>query len=86
MEKHLHKFLLNYRITPHCTTKFSPAELLFNRKIKNKLQHIPTNNIPTALEVQSNNTKKAKETMKTYADVKRRAEPPQIEIEDLVLA
>jgi len=37
------------------------------------------------LEVQSND-KKAKGIMKTYAGVKRRAEPSQIEIEDLVLA
>ena len=37
------------------------------------------------MEIQSND-KKAKETMKTYTDVKRRAEPSQIEIEDLVLA
>ena len=81
----MYKFLLNYRTTPHCTTKFSPAELLFNRKAKNKLPHIPTNSTPTALEVQSND-KKAKENMKMYADVKRRAEPSQIEMEDLVLA
>ena len=84
-KKHMYKFLLNYRTTPHCTTKFSPAELLFNRKAKNKLPHIPTNSTPTALEVQSND-KKAKENMKMYADVKRRAEPSQIEMEDLVLA
>ena len=29
-KKHLHKFLLNYRATPHCTTKYFPAELLLN--------------------------------------------------------
>ena len=28
--KHLYKFLLNYRTTPHSTTEFAPAELLFN--------------------------------------------------------
>jgi len=44
-KKHLHKFLLN---SPHCTTKFSPAKLLFNRKIKNKLPHISSNNKPIA--------------------------------------
>ena len=25
-KKHLHKFLLNYRTTPHCTTGFTPAQ------------------------------------------------------------
>ena len=28
--KELYSFLLNYRATPHSTTKFSPAALLFN--------------------------------------------------------
>ena len=35
-KKELYSFLLNYRATPHSTTKFSPAELLFNLKIKMK--------------------------------------------------
>ena len=35
-KKELHIFLLNYRATPHATTGFSPAKLLFNREIKTK--------------------------------------------------
>ena len=35
--KHMYKFLLNYRTTPHSTTGFAPSELLFNRKVRNKL-------------------------------------------------
>ena len=31
--KELFSFRINYRATPHTTTKFSPAELLFNRTI-----------------------------------------------------
>ena len=30
LRKHLHRFLLNYRMTPHSTTGFALAELLFN--------------------------------------------------------
>ena len=37
----LYSFLLNYHSTPHCTTKASPAELLFNRKITTKLPQVP---------------------------------------------
>ena len=33
----LYRFLPNYRATPHTTTKFSPAELLFNQEISTKL-------------------------------------------------
>ncbi len=33
----LYRFLLNYRATPHTTTKFAPAELVFNREISTKL-------------------------------------------------
>ena len=36
--KELNKFLLNYRATPHSATGYSPAEILFNRKINTKLQ------------------------------------------------
>jgi hypothetical protein len=40
--KHLYKFLLNFRTTRHATTGFSPSELLFNRKVQNKLPQIPS--------------------------------------------
>ena len=40
--KHLYKFLLNYRKPPHSTTGFAPAELLFNRKVRNKLPQLPS--------------------------------------------
>ena len=33
----IYKFLLNYRTTPQCTTNVPPCELLFNRKVRNKL-------------------------------------------------
>ena len=36
-KKELFRFLLNYRATQHTTTKFAPAQLLFNREIKTKL-------------------------------------------------
>jgi len=63
-KKCLHKFLLNYCATPHCTTKLSPAEFFISRKITDKLPHIPTNNKPMASVVQSNDLK-AKDAMKS---------------------
>ena len=40
-KKELNRFLLQYRGTPHLTTGRSPAEMLFNRKIKTKLPTLP---------------------------------------------
>ena len=39
-KEEVHNFLLQYRATPHSTTEYSPAELLFGRKIKTKLPQI----------------------------------------------
>ncbi|XP_053990180.1 uncharacterized protein K02A2.6-like [Hylaeus volcanicus] len=41
----LQRILMQYRITPHCTTGISPAELMFNRKIRCTLDIMrPKNN------------------------------------------
>ena len=86
--KHLYKFLLNYRTTPHTTTKFAPSELLFNRKVQNKLPqlHILDPKISDAHAQAKENDIKAKNTMKEQADLKRRAQPSQLKIGDTVLA
>ena len=82
--KHLHRFLLNYRTTPHATTGFSPAEVLFNRKIQNKLPQMVSTPPDKGAQVQDNDDR-AKEKMKKYADVKRRARPSQLKVGDTVL-
>ena len=33
----LNRFLLQYRTSPHCSTRVPPAELLFNRTVKGQL-------------------------------------------------
>ena len=67
--KHLYKFLLNYRTTPHSTTGFSPAELLFNRKVYNKLPQLIQEAPSTSKQVQEND-EKARSKMKENADNK----------------
>ena len=37
-QQEINCFLLQYRTTPHSTTKVSPAELLFNRAVRGKQQ------------------------------------------------
>jgi len=39
----LNRFLLQYRITPHSTTKRSPAELMFGRSIRSRLDIMRSN-------------------------------------------
>ena len=82
--KHLHKFLLNYRTTPHCTTGFAPTQLLFNRRVQNKLPQLTSNNQVTSQEVAKKDAE-AKAKMKAYADTRSRAASSNIKIVDLVL-
>ena len=87
--KHLYKFLLNYRTTPHSTTGFAPAELLFNRKVRNKLPQLPSGQTDQLSDLGAKvkeNDDRAKWKMKTYADTKVRAKTSSINIGDTVLA
>ena len=87
-KKHLYQFLLNYRATPHCTTGFAPAELLFNRKIQTKLpQSVCTESSDSdhKKEMVDQNDKMAKQRMKEYADRKRKAKTSKFQIGDTVL-
>ena len=40
-KRELQNYLLQYRAAPHSTTGVSPAEALFNRKVKTKIPQIP---------------------------------------------
>ena len=70
---------------PHCMTGFAPAQLLFNRKVRNKLSQLTSNEQETNPEVLKNN-KEAKVKMKAHADTQSKAKPSKIKIGDLVLA
>ncbi len=64
--RELYSFLLNYRATPHSTTKFSPAELLFNRPIKMTLPNPIRQTHETVKDQQvRENDVKAKNKMKS---------------------
>lgn len=41
-KQELYRFLLDYRTTPHTTTGVAPADLLFNRTVRNKLPDAST--------------------------------------------
>ena len=77
------KFLLAYRSTPHATTGKSPAELLFNRKIRTKLPDIIDLSKDDSAVRLKDQTMKGKG--KVYADEKRNAQKSSVEVGDIVL-
>ena len=85
-KKELHKFLRQYRATPHPSTKYSPYRLLFGREPRTKLPQKSDVKSKTHVEVRAaKNDAHAKLKMKQYADQRNRAVPTNIKIGDTVL-
>ena len=88
----MEKFLLAYRSTPHSTTGMSPAEMLFNRKLRTKLPHLADlegweddTNIEEKLLRAREGDRVQKQKTKDYADAKRGAKGKDIHPGDQVL-
>ena len=85
-KQELKRFLLNYRTTPHSTTKIPPATLLFNRVVKGKLPMLSVNKYPgnrhNAAKI---NDAKPKDQSKQYADAKRGVKESDINVGDKVI-
>ena len=79
----LRKYLTAYRSIPHNTTGRSPAELLFNRKVKGKITDLSIDHAYDHEVHDRDAEQKAKS--KAYADIHRRASPSSIELGDEVL-
>ena len=79
----LRKYLFQYRSVAHTTTGRSPAELLFNRKLRTK---IPENSSlqPFDQDVRDRDSEQ-KAKSKMYADLRRGAQPSEVEVGDHVL-
>lgn len=84
-KKDLYQFMLNYRVTSHCTTGVAPSELLFNRKIKTKLPQVEigADQPETNLEIKQKD-KQAEEKMKEHADRRARAQVLDFKISETV--
>ena len=78
----LHTFLRMYRCTPHCTTSFSPHELLFTRPPRTKLPQIEKPDVNH--DKVNQHDAKRKDIMKQYADTKNHAKPCDIVVGDKV--
>ena len=74
------------RSTPHPTTKKSPAELLFGRKIKTRLpQTLPIKPLRPDIQEALIAEDKAKQRQKRYKDEKSYVKPHNIKVGDKVL-
>ena len=81
----LQRFLINFRSTPHATTKVPPCELLFNRKIQGTLPELTTKKVINKHKEAKENIDKRKHTNKKYYDVKKRAKASNIKEGDTVI-
>ncbi len=73
----LQRFLLNYRATPHCTTKVPLATSLFGRNIRTKLPEKPSKVNMEEIDKKINEADaSAKAKQKAYADHRRGATSP----------
>ena len=85
-KQELYRFLLNYRTTPHATTKVPPAQLLFNRIVKGRLPLLPTKSCPVDRHNEARfNDEQSKKKSKDYADTKRRVNESEIKVGDTVI-
>ena len=78
-QSELDMFFLNYRSTPHSATNTSPAELLFNRPIRNKLPSFSSlqcheEDDADALEDHVVRDKEDKRKMKLHGDGSKKSE------------
>lgn len=80
----LNQYLLMYRSTPHSTTSKTPAELMFNWNIRDKLPSIQQHSIDIDQALHDRDKEK-KEKGKVYGDNRRNAKVSDIEVGDSVL-
>ncbi|XP_065058440.1 uncharacterized protein K02A2.6-like [Rhopilema esculentum] len=81
----LQRFLLQYRSTPHCTTKVAPSQLLFNRKVRGKIPEITGRIVINKHKDARENEIKSQNYHTKYANQRRNAKESSIAVGDAVL-
>ena len=82
----LQSFLRLYRATPHCTTGYAPAQLLFNnRQYKTRLPNAKTDTELYQQQQVKENDRKHKETAKEKADKKSYVKSSDLQVGDYAL-
>jgi hypothetical protein len=82
-KQELHKFLRQYRATPHPSTGFSPYHLMFGRASQTRLPQVTPPTKETEIEHEARrNDNLAKTNMKRYADARKHATPCDLKVGD----
>ena len=84
-QQEINRFLLQYRTTPHRTTKVSPAELLFNRVVHGAFPSLKKSNVVDRHKEARENELSSQRYNKQYADRRRRTKPSDLKVGDFVL-
>ena len=84
-QQELNRFLLQYRTTPHATTKIAPSELLFNRVVNGKLPTLIKKKTINRHKEAIENERLQAEYNKVYVDKMRHAKTCDIKVGDYVL-
>ena len=79
----LYKFLRNYRMTPHASTKSAPAKLMLAYTMRFKFPQ--TKYERDGHDMIKQNDREAKLKMKRYADASHRSKPSNLQLDDRVL-
>ena len=84
-KQELNRFLLQYRTTPHSTTKVPPCELLFNRTVQGKLPTLLKEKVKDRHKEARDNELANQKYQKSYADKRRNAKQSNLRVGDFVL-
>ena len=84
-KQELHRYLFQYRVTPHSITSVAPCELLFNRKVRGKLPSLSVPKIVNFHKTAKDNEQQKQISQKTYIDQRRKAKYSPISVGDCVL-
>lgn len=84
-KRDLADYILSYNNTVHGTTGETPAKLMFGRKLRDKMPSLEFG-VPNVLheEVRDRDAMR-KDKQKEYADMKRRAQPSEVDVGDIVM-
>ena len=81
----IHRFLMNYRNTPHPSTGHTPSRLLMGRIIKTKIPTLIPDASGDVHEEVKRRIRHSKRRAKQYADKRRRAKDRDVQVGDRVL-
>ena len=84
-QQELHRFLLQYRQTPHCSTGVPPAELLFNRTVQGQFPTLVKRTVLNRHKESRQNEKRRQKCNERYTNNKSGVKKSEVKVGDNVL-